>query len=91
MTLQEEIKLGLSIAAAVFGLAAAGLCLFASVQNVKPTGESKFASEVLISLPNINGQDSDVLATAARQTYWNGYAALCAALAAMFQAPTMFM
>jgi hypothetical protein len=88
---KENIKLGLSCAAALFGFIAGVLWLFASLQNVKPTDQSKFASELLISLPNIGGEDSDVLATSARQSYWNGWAALAASVAAMCQIPLAFM
>jgi hypothetical protein len=64
---------------------------FASLQNVKPIDQSKFASELLISLPSIGGEDSDVLETSARQSYWNGWAALAASVAAMCQIPVAFM
>jgi hypothetical protein len=88
---KENIKLGLSCAAALFAFIAGVLWLFASLQNVKPTDKSRFSSEILISLPTINGEDSDILATSARQNYWNGWAALAASIAAMCQIPLAFM
>ncbi len=92
MTLHEVIKLGLGCVAGVFGFAAGILWLFASLQKVRPGEKSRFASpDILISLPDVDGEDVDVLATAARQTFWNAYAALCAALASMFQLPLIFM
>jgi hypothetical protein len=92
MTTQEIIKSGLGAASAGFGFAAAILWLFASLQNVRPRDKSSFnTSAILINIPNIKGEASDVLATAARQSYWNGWAALSAAIAAMCQAPLVFM
>ncbi|WFU84842.1 hypothetical protein QA645_19500 [Bradyrhizobium sp. CIAT3101] len=89
---QEEIKLALKIVTIAFSLLAGVLWLFASLQNVRPTDKSKFANpDILFNLPNFNGEMSDVLATAARQSYWNGWASLCASLAALFGAPLYFL
>jgi len=88
----DQIKLALGVLAAVFGLAAAALWIFASYQHVAPETKSPFESQgFLISTVDRNGRAIDVIATAARQTYWNGLAALAAAIAAIFQLPIAFL
>ncbi|SHJ27315.1 hypothetical protein SAMN05444159_0158 [Bradyrhizobium lablabi] len=88
----DQIKLTLGVLAAVFGRAAVGLWIFASYQRVAPETKSRFASEdVMIGIVDQNGRAIDVIATAARQTYWNGWAALTAAAAAVCQLPIAFL
>jgi hypothetical protein len=88
----EEIKFGLGVLAAVFGMAAAGLWIFASYQRVAPETGSPFESEdIMIAIADRDGNAIDVIATASRQTYWNGLAALAAAAAAICQMPIAFL
>ena len=88
----DQIKLVLGILAAAFGLVAAGLWIFASYQNVTPETKSPFESQgFLIANVDHDGRRSDVIATAARQTYWNGWAALATAAAAICQLPIAFL
>jgi hypothetical protein len=88
----DQIKLTLGVLAAFFGLAAAVLWIFASYQRVAPETKSRFESQdALISIFDHNGRPVDVIATAARQTYWNGLAALAAAGAALCQLPIAFL
>jgi hypothetical protein len=88
----DQIKLTLGVLAAGFGLAAAGLWIFASFQYVEPETGSPFESQdTLISVVDRGGRVVDVIATAARQTYWNGMAALAAAGAAICQLPIAFL
>jgi hypothetical protein len=85
------IRLVLGTLAAVFGLIAAGLWIFASYQHVVPETKGPFESQdFLIATVDHNGRRSDVIATAARQTYWNGWAALASAVAAICQLPIAF-
>jgi hypothetical protein len=88
----DHIKLILGVLAATFGLAAAVLWIFASFQCVAPDPKSPFASQdAMIDIVDHRGRPTDVIATAARQTYWNGWAALCAAVAAICQLSIAFV
>jgi hypothetical protein len=89
---RDQIKLVFGILAAVFGVAAAGLWIFASYQHVEPESKSRFESQdAMITILDHRGRPVDVIATAARQTYWNGLAALAAAAAAICQLPMAFL
>jgi hypothetical protein len=59
---------------------------------VAPETKSPFESQdAMISILDHRGRPVDVIATAARQTYWNGLAALAAAAAAICQLPIAFL
>jgi hypothetical protein len=78
----------LTVAAATFGLIAAGLWLFASFQRVAAKPDHLVTLEdglQVIDVDDETGHRVDVYATAKRQTYWNGMAAVFASAAAVCQ------
>jgi hypothetical protein len=70
-----------------FGFLAAALWAYASFQKVENDPTDKSAKFI----EHTGSRAIDVLATARRQTYWNGWAALAASLAALSQALTLVL
>jgi hypothetical protein len=80
---------------ALFALVAALLWAFASFQKVRALSEEglekRFRDSLIpMQIIETNG-NVDILDTAARQTYWNGWAALAASIAAILQALSLIL
>jgi hypothetical protein len=78
--------------AVLFYLASAGLWAFASIQTVAPANAPDAAGLMPFRIVETDGETAtDVLATAKRQTRWNFWAALAAAIATAAQAFSLLL
>jgi hypothetical protein len=92
----EGIKVTLRWGTAGFGLLAAVLWAIASFSNVPPREDDEatpmdLAQGIQVTTIHNSGKRTDVLATARRQTFWNGWAALAASIAAGCQVVAQFL
>jgi hypothetical protein len=83
-----SLKAGLNIVAALFGLAAAFLWLRSTVAKV-PLREVPDESGMIPA--SISEDGIDVLATAARQTWWSKWAACAASISAIAQSVALLV
>jgi hypothetical protein len=86
----EQVRTALTLGAAVFGLLAAVLWAIASFRKIPPHEDDPSApmeQRQGFQMTSIakDGKQTDILATAESQTFWNGWAALSAAIAAVCQ------
>ena len=81
------IEIALNWATVFFGFLAAGLWLQSTITAVPPDPNS---NEFVI-IKKDNGKETDVLATARRQVWWNRWAAAATGAAALCQAVVMML
>lgn len=84
----NTLKIGLNITAAVLGLTAAFLWLKSTLVKV-PLSEERDADGMIPF--SISEDGVDILATAARQTWWNKWAACSASIAAIVQSVVLLI
>lgn len=79
------VEIALNWGTVLFGFLAAGLWFKSTITSVPPNPNS---NEFVITETD-NGKETDVLATAARQVWWNRWAAAATGVAVLCQAIAM--
>jgi hypothetical protein len=78
-----------TVLAILFGLFSAGLWIKSAVSNVKPDNKPDALGWMPASYTDSNG--NDIARTLQAQSRWNKWAAITAALAAIFQAISSYL